>query len=113
MRCPNAPGNGGLSKPGSSRPNLTHITIRGMMKTPGECYDIFLVEYYKKQGHMSNMAKSTHLPRVLFFGTQGRFSYAPLRTLLEAGIQVCAVVIPAEQAFEVALPAIDKLVQLP
>jgi methionyl-tRNA formyltransferase len=54
------------------------------------------------------MAKSTHLPRVLFFGMQGGFSYAPLRTLLEAGIQVCAVVIPAEQGLEVALPAIQK-----
>lgn len=62
---------------------------------------------------MSNLAKSTHLPRVLFFGMQGRFSYAPLRALLEAGIQVCAVVIPVEQGFEVALPAIQKQEQPP
>ena len=39
---------------------------------------------------------------------QGKFSYAPLHALLEAGIQVCAVVIPAEQVFEVELPAIQK-----
>jgi methionyl-tRNA formyltransferase len=84
-----------------------------MMKTPGESYDIFLVEYYKKQGLMSNMAKSTHLPRVLFFGMQGRFSYAPLRTLLEAGIKVCAIVIPAEQGFELPLPPIQKQEQPP
>jgi methionyl-tRNA formyltransferase len=62
---------------------------------------------------MSNMAISIHLPRVLFFGMQGGFSYAPLRTLLEAGIQVCAVVIPAEQGLEVALPAIQKQVPTP
>jgi len=54
-----------------------------------------------------------HPPRVLFLGMQGRFSYAPLRSLLEAGIQVCAVVIPAEQDFEVELPAIQKQEQPP
>src|SRR6266566_7943902 len=107
MRCPKAPGKGGFSNPGSSRLNLTHITIRGMMKTPGQSYDIFLTEYYKKQGLMSNS------PRVLFLGMQGRFSYAPLLALLEAGIQVCAVVIPAEQGFEVELPAIQKQEQPP
>src|SRR5947207_2406653 len=54
-----------------------------------------------------------HPPRVLVLGMQGRFSYAPLRSLLEAGIQVCAVVIPAEQDFEVELPAIQKQEQPP
>ena len=39
---------------------------------------------------------------------QGKFSYAPLRALLEAGIRVCAVIIPSEQVFEVELPAIQK-----
>jgi len=78
-----------------------------MMKTPGQSYDIFLTEYYKKQGLMSNS------PRVLFLGMQGRFSYAPLRALLEAGIKVCAVVIPAEEGFEVELPAIQKQEQPP
>jgi methionyl-tRNA formyltransferase len=54
------------------------------------------------------MIKIAHLPRVLFLGMKGRFSYAPLLALLEAGIQVCAVVIPAEQDFQVELPAIQK-----
>jgi methionyl-tRNA formyltransferase len=57
---------------------------------------------------MSNSAQTAHPPRILFFGMQGRFSYPPLRALLEAGIQVCAVVIPAEQSFGVNLPAIQK-----
>ena len=43
---------------------------------------------------------------------QGKFSYAPLHALLEAGIQVCAVIIPIEQDFEVELPAIQKHEQL-
>ncbi|HLZ58827.1 MAG TPA: methionyl-tRNA formyltransferase [Ktedonosporobacter sp.] len=33
-------------------------------------------------------------PRVLFFGMQGRFSSPALAALLEAGIEVCAVVLP-------------------
>ena len=60
---------------------------------------------------MSNATPSTHPPRVLFFGMQGKFSYAPLHALLEAGIRVCAVIIPSEQVFEVELPAIQKLEQ--
>ena len=49
-----------------------------------------------------------HPPRVLFLGMQGRFSYAPLLALLEAGIQVSAVVIPAEQSFDEEQPAISE-----
>src|SRR6266576_1375070 len=113
MRCPKAPGKGGFSNPGSSRPNLTHITIRGMMKTPDQSYDIFWIKYYKKQDLMSNMLQTQRLPRVLFFGMQGRFSYAPLHALLEAGIQVCAVVVPAEQGFQGEQPAIQKQEQQP
>ncbi len=60
---------------------------------------------------MSNTTKSAHLPRVLFFGMQGKFSYAPLHALLEAGIQVCAVIIPSEQVLETELPAIHKYEQ--
>lgn len=52
-------------------------------------------------------------PRVLFLGMQGRFSYAPLHALLESGIQVCAVIIPAEQSFKGDLTAIQKQEQLP
>ncbi len=54
------------------------------------------------------MTQTAHLPRVLFFGMQSRFSFAPFRSLLESGIQVCAVVIPAEQGFGEQLPAIQK-----
>jgi methionyl-tRNA formyltransferase len=44
---------------------------------------------------MSNTTASEH-PRVLFLGMQGRFSYAPLRALLEQGVEVSAVVMPAQ-----------------
>ena len=62
---------------------------------------------------MSNVTQTAHRPRVLFLGMQGRFSYAPLRALIEAGIEVCAVVIPAEQGFEEELLPIQKLEQQP
>ena len=83
------------------------------MKTPGQSYDIFWIKYYKKQDLMSNMLQTQRLPRVLFFGMQGKFSYAPLHALLEAGIQVCAVVVPAEQGFQGEQPAIQKQEQQP
>src|SRR5438034_10824848 len=100
MRCPKAPGKGGFSNPGSSRPNLTHITIRGMMKTPGQSYYIFWIKYYKKQDLMSNMLQTKYLPRVLSFVMQGSLSYAPLHASLAACIQVCAGVGCAEQALK-------------
>jgi methionyl-tRNA formyltransferase len=62
---------------------------------------------------MSNITRDAHLPRGLFFGMQGRFSYAPLHALLAAGIQVCAVVISAEPGFQGELPAIQKQEQQP
>lgn len=57
---------------------------------------------------MSNTAQTARLPNVLFLGMQGRFSYPSLRALLRGGIQVCAVVIPAEQSFAANLPVIQK-----
>jgi methionyl-tRNA formyltransferase len=57
---------------------------------------------------MSNATQTAPPPRVLFLGMQGRFSYPSLRALLESGIQVCAVVIPAEQSFGANLPALQK-----
>ncbi len=54
-------------------------------------------EYYKIERHMSNTARIVRPPCVLFLGMQGNFSHPPMRALLEAGIEVCAVVIPAEQ----------------
>ncbi len=68
------------------------------MITPGQCYDLFYTEYYKIATRMSNTKRSTHPPRVLFLGMQGNFSQPPLRALLEAGIEVCAVVMPAVQS---------------
>ncbi len=70
------------------------------MKTPGRCYGIFYSEYYKIQGLMSNTARTAHAPRILFFGMQGKFSYQPLLALLERGVEVCAIVIPAEKALQ-------------
>lgn len=70
------------------------------MKTPGRCYGIFYSEYYKIQGLMSNIARTAHAPRILFFGMQGKFSYEPLLALLERGVEVCAVVIPAEKTLQ-------------
>lgn len=46
---------------------------------------------------MSNASRAEHSPRILFLGMQGTFSPPPLRALLEAGIEVCAVVVPAQQ----------------
>lgn len=44
---------------------------------------------------MSNGVPLERPPRVLFFGMQGNFSLPPLKALLEKGIEVCAVVVPA------------------
>jgi methionyl-tRNA formyltransferase len=38
----------------------------------------------------------------------GTFAYLPLIALLESGIEVCAVVVPANQSSKVNLPAIEK-----
>ncbi len=59
---------------------------------------------------MSNTARTTRSPRILFLGMQGNFSYPPLRALLETGIEVCAIVIPAEKTLkgDPDLPAIRR-----
>lgn len=44
---------------------------------------------------MSNCVPLGRPPRVLFFGMQGNFSLPPLKALLDKGIEVCAIVIPA------------------
>src|SRR5260221_13366845 len=92
MRCPSSPGKGGLSNPGSARPSFTHIIVRGMMINPGRCYVVLYSEYYKIACRMSN---STPPPRIIFLGIQGIFAHPPLRAVLEAVIDVCAVVVPA------------------
>lgn len=78
------------------------------MKSPDQSNYIVLIEYYKKQGLMSNVVDSSNKPRVLFFGMLGRFSYASLDALLQSGIQVCAVVTPSNHDYDVNLPAIQE-----
>ena len=34
-------------------------------------------------------------PRVLFFGMQGNFSFPSLQALVESGVEICAVIVPA------------------
>ena len=83
------------------------------MITPGQCYDLFYTEYYKIVTRMSNTKRSTRPPRVLFLGMQGNFSQPPLRALLEAGIEVCAVVMPAVQSPMQQDPASMRLRERP
>jgi methionyl-tRNA formyltransferase len=47
-------------------------------------------------------------PRAIFLGMQGNFSHPPLHALLEAGIEVGAVVVPAPQSPMQDLPAIRR-----
>jgi methionyl-tRNA formyltransferase len=54
------------------------------------------------------MVHERRSPRVLFLGMQGYFSYAPLLALLDAGSEVCAIVMPAEQSLTGALSAIRR-----
>lgn len=52
-----------------------------------------------------------HTPRVLFFGMQGNFSLPSLRSLLDSGVEVCAVVMPAPRNARKDQPALYQLVQ--
>ena len=52
--------------------------------------------------------KSAKPPRVIFLGMQSNFSHPSLRALLAAGIEVCAVVMPAQQNDRDA-PALRRL----
>lgn len=78
------------------------------MKTPDHCYDVLCNEYYKIRCLMSNTVQTARPPRVLFLGMQGNFSYPPLRALVDAGIEVCAVVIPAATGPMQDQPAIKR-----
>src|SRR6266566_1400612 len=53
-------------------------------------------------------SSAQHRPRVLFLGMQGDFSPPSLRALLDNGIEVCAVVVPASQQSGLDLPAIVR-----
>lgn len=58
------------------------------------------------QHDMSNTLSMQRPPRVLFLGMQGDFSPPSLRALLDNGIEVSAVVVPASQPSGLGLPAI-------
>jgi methionyl-tRNA formyltransferase len=58
---------------------------------------------------MSNVVPARSAPRVLFFGMQGQFSSPSLAALLEQGIEVCSVVVPATPVPGMKLPAIQPL----
>ncbi|HEV2581384.1 MAG TPA: hypothetical protein VGT44_11085, partial [Ktedonobacteraceae bacterium] len=57
---------------------------------------------------MSNITSTSHQPRVLFMGMSGNFSHPSLLALLESGIDVCAVVLPA-RVNDTSQPAIRRL----
>lgn len=60
------------------------------------------------QHDMSNTLSKQRPPRVLFLGMQSDFSPPSLRALLDNGIEVCAVVVPASQLSGLDLPAIQR-----
>ncbi len=60
------------------------------------------------QHDMSNTLSKQRPPRVLFLGMQSDFSPPSLRALLDNGIEVCAVVIPASQPSGLDLPPIRR-----
>jgi len=57
---------------------------------------------------MSNTKFKSDAPRVLFMGMTGRFSPPSLLTLLESGIDVCAVVLPT-RARRGGMPPVGRL----
>lgn len=50
-------------------------------------------------------------PRVLFLGMQGNFSLPSLQSLIESGIEVCAIVLPASHNARKDRPALYRHVQ--
>ena len=60
---------------------------------------------------MSNVLSIKRSPRVLFFGMRGNFSPPSLAALLESGIEVCAVIMPASPLPGSHPPAIQRKVQ--
>lgn len=57
---------------------------------------------------MSNNTSLQHSPRVLFLGMEGAFSFPSLVALLESGVEVCAVVVPASSRPGRLPPAIQR-----
>jgi len=60
------------------------------------------------QHDMSNTLSMQRPPRVLFLGMQGDFSPPSLHALLDNGIEVSAVVVPASRPSGLGLPAIRR-----
>lgn len=61
---------------------------------------------------MSNATSHGDAPRVLFMGMTGAFSTPSLLALLDSGVEVCAVVLPARAASKDSLP-VRRLEPLP
>jgi len=61
---------------------------------------------------MSNVIRGQSVPRALFLGMRGNFSHPPLLALLENGVEVCAIVLPARDHYR-EQPAIRQLVPPP
>src|SRR5437879_13455076 len=100
MRCPSSPLNGGASRPSISRPNFTQSTILAMMRPP--------------VGFYHNAEESVpDRPRVLFLGAFGEFSFLPLAALLDAGLPVCAVVVPPSGPADASPPAVRRVEPAP
>jgi len=57
---------------------------------------------------MSNTVRASGRPRVIFMGMTGNFSHPPLLALLESGVEVCAVVLPAVVK-DASQPAIRRI----
>src|SRR5690348_3969997 len=62
---------------------------------------------------MSNIDRTSSAPRALFLGMAGNFSPPSLLSLLESGVEVCAVVLPARDrhAGQPALRPLEKPAQ--
>jgi methionyl-tRNA formyltransferase len=58
---------------------------------------------------MESLMSNSLSPRVLFFGMQGNFSASALAALLESGIEVAAVIVPASPIPGSKQPAIKRL----
>ena len=61
---------------------------------------------------MSNIDRTSRAPRALFLGMTGNFSPPPLLSLLESGVEVCAVVLPMRDR-HAGQPALRRLEKPP
>src|SRR6478752_70012 len=102
MRCPRGPGKGGLSNPGSSRPNLTQFTIRAISSLPSDCREWNKKLPYRasrtveegRTGVKPFLQRVATQMNVLFFGMRCVFSPPVLAAIISAGHEVVAVITP-------------------